>query len=56
MAKNTGRGFRRGALRDRSQAFNPRNSRWAKRNATTGRFINIKSNKKPFKGVRRESQ
>lgn len=52
MAKNTGRGFRRGAVTGRSQVRTP--SGWAKRNAASGRFVDLKANAKPFKGVRRE--
>lgn len=56
MAKNppVGDGHRQGAVRDRSQVHNPRNDRWVKRDADTGRFMDQKSNVKPFKGVRRE--
>jgi hypothetical protein len=36
MAKNTGRNFRRGAVRQRSQTWNPRNGNWVKRNGRTG--------------------
>ena len=56
MAKNppTGDNARRGAVRDRSQVRNPRIDHWVKRNDDTGRFMDVKSDKKPFKGVRRE--
>jgi hypothetical protein len=54
MAKNTGQGFRRGAVQRRSQVRSPKNRRWIKRDAGTGRFINVKSDAKPFKGVRKE--
>lgn len=56
MAKNppTGDNARRGAVRDRSQVHNPRNDRWTKRNDDTGKFIDQKADKKPFKGVRKE--
>lgn len=56
MAKNgrTGDGHRNGAVRDRSQALNPKTERWVKRDADTGRFLDVKSNGKPFKGVRKE--
>lgn len=56
MAKNppVGDGHRQGAVRDRSQVQNPRNDRWVKRDAETGRFIDQKSNSAPFKGVRKE--
>lgn len=53
MAKNTGKGFRVGAVRDRSQTKGP--SGYVKRDAKTGQFVNVKSDGKPFKGVTRES-
>ena len=55
MAKNApkGDGHRIGAVRDRSQFQTPSGD-WAKRNATTGRIMDVKSDGKPFKGVRRE--
>jgi len=56
MATNPpkGDGHRKGAVRDRSQTFNPRTERWVKRDADTGRFMDQKADDKPFKGVRRE--
>lgn len=56
MAKNAppDDGRRIGAVRERSQTFNPHNQRWVKRDATTGQFIDQKADHKPFKGVRRE--
>lgn len=56
MAKNppTGDHHRVGAVRDRSQVHNPRTDRWVKRDADNGRFMDQKSDPKPFKGVRRE--
>jgi hypothetical protein len=54
MAKNTGRSFRLGAIRGRSQSANPRTGLWSKRSASTGRFLDTKTSGKPFKGVRRE--
>ncbi len=53
MAKNTGRGFRLGAVRQRSQTFNPRTSTWTKRDSK-GQFVDGKSGNQPFKGVRKE--
>ncbi len=55
MATNTGRGFRRGAVKSRSQTVNPKTKTYVERNTSTGRFTNAKSGGKPFKGVRRES-
>ncbi len=47
-------GHRNGAVRRRSQIFNPRNQRWIKRDTDTGRFMDQKADEKPFKGVRKE--
>jgi hypothetical protein len=55
MATNTGDGYRRGAVDKRSQAYNPVTERWVKRNAQTGRFMDVKQNGEPFKGVRKEN-
>ena len=56
MAKNPppGDNHRVGAVRDRSQVFNPHTDRWVKRDAETGRFLDQKADKDRFKGVRRE--
>lgn len=56
MAKNPpyGDGHRVGAIKNRSQVFNPKNKRWTERDTTTGQFKNVKSNDDPFKGVRKE--
>lgn len=56
MATNspTGDGRRVGAVRNRSQVFNPVNERWTKRDTETGQFIDQKADNKPFKGVRKE--
>lgn len=52
MAKNTGKGFRRGAVKTRSQTKSP--SGYVKRDRTSGRFMDVKSDGKPFKGVTTE--
>lgn len=54
MAKNSGRGYRNGAVRSRSQCQNPQNNHWVKRNSSNGQFMDVKSNGQPFKGVTRE--
>ena len=56
MAKNTpsGDGHRKGAVRKRSQTYNPKTEKWVKRDTQTGRFIDQKSDGEPFKGVRKE--
>ncbi|WP_180953668.1 hypothetical protein [Bacillus sp. T33-2] len=53
MARNTGDGNRIGAVKDRSQTYNPKTDTWVKR-GEDGRFINVKSDGTPFKGVRKE--
>ncbi len=55
MAKNTGEGYRKGAIKDRSQTYNPKTDSWVKRDDETGRFIDSKTSEdSPFKGVRKE--
>jgi hypothetical protein len=52
MEKNTGKDYRTGAVKNRSQTYNPQNDTWVKRDAETGRFLDAKtSDNKPFKGV-----
>jgi hypothetical protein len=53
MAKNTGRGYRRGGVTGRSQTRLPGGT-WVKRDTGTGRFLDRKADAQPFKGVRRE--
>lgn len=53
MAKNTGQNHRHGAVTGRSQTKIP-NGHYVKRNAETGRFMDVKSDHAPFKGVRKE--
>ena len=56
MAKNKpiGDNARVGAVKDRSQVFNPTNQVWVKRDTGSGRFMDQKANGEPFKGVRKE--
>ncbi|EIM62758.1 hypothetical protein DespoDRAFT_00770 [Desulfobacter postgatei 2ac9] len=56
MATNppTGDDKRQGAVRNRSQTYNPKNDRWTKRDKETGQWMDQKSDNKPFKGVRKE--
>ena len=54
MAKNTGEGFRRGSVDDRTQVHNPKIDRWIKRDADNGRFMDQKVDGDPFKGVAKE--
>lgn len=56
MAKNgkVGDGHRIGAVKDRSQTYNPKTEQWVKRDADTGRFMDVKQDGTPFKGVTKE--
>lgn len=56
MATNRpyGDGARKGAVRGRSQVFNPATGDWTKRDTDTGRFMDRKADSQPFKGVRKE--
>ena len=56
MAKNPppGDGHRVGAVRKRSQVKSPLMDQWVKRDAETGRFMDVKEDGEKFKGVRRE--
>lgn len=57
MAKNSpvGDGHRVGAVRQRSQTVTP-SGHCVKRDTETGRFLDVKSDKTPFKGVRKEKK
>lgn len=56
MATNRpyGDGHRNGAVKGRSQVFNDKIGRFVKRDSESGKFMDIKSDGKPFKGVRKE--
>lgn len=57
MASNKpiGDNSRVGAVKDRSQVYNPVTGLWVKRDVQTGRFMDVKtSSNTPFKGVRKE--
>lgn len=55
MAKNGAKGKGRiGSVSRRSQTRNPKNGLWTKRDAVSGRFMDIKQSGGAFKGVRRE--
>lgn len=43
-----------GAVRERSQAYNPHTNRWIKRDHKTGQFMNQKADLHPFNRVRKE--
>lgn len=52
MAKNTGENTRKGAVKERVQAFNPVTQRYVKIDTNTGRIIDHKKTEGPYKGVR----
>ena len=44
----------KGAVKDRSQVLNPVTEQWVKRDTGTGKFMDVKQDGTPFKGVRKE--
>jgi hypothetical protein len=53
MARNTGKNTRKGSVKDRTQFQGP-NGEWIKRDAESGKFMDVKEDEKPFKGVAKE--
>lgn len=53
MGKNTGEGFRRGAVKGRTQFERP-DGLFQKRDEGTGEFMEVKQTPGPFKGVAKE--
>jgi hypothetical protein len=55
MARNTGGGFHRGSVDDRTQVLNPTTGIWTKRNTATGRVIQGRGGTgRTVKGVAKE--
>lgn len=56
MAKNPpiGDNKRIGAVRERSQVYNPKTELYVKRDTNTGRFMDVKTTGGKFKGVKEE--
>jgi hypothetical protein len=59
MAKNTGKGSRKGSVDNRTQVENPKTSDWVKRNEDPeskheGEFMDNKKDGNKFKGVAKE--
>ncbi len=59
MAKNTGKGYRKGTVDDRTQVKNPATGKYVKRNRDEdseqdGEFMEVKKDGEPFKGVAEE--
>lgn len=52
MAKNKAPGKGRvGAVKNRTQVFNPKTKQWVKIDSDTGKFMDVKQDGTPFKGV-----
>lgn len=47
-----GDGRRVGAVKGRSQVLNPKTKRYVKRDAGSGKFMDMKADLTPFKGVK----
>lgn len=55
MAKNESKGHGRvGRIKQRSQVLNTKTKRYVERDTHTGRFINVKADRAPFKDVKFE--
>lgn len=56
MAKNKpiGDNARKGAVKQRSQVLNPKTNLYVKRDIETGKFMDVKTSRGKFKGVRIE--
>lgn len=56
MATNKPKGdnARKGAVKERTQVFNPKIERFVKRDTNNGRFMDVKSNNEKFKGITKE--
>ena len=53
MAKNTGDGYRRGAVTGRTQFLRP-DGNYQKRDERNGQLMEVKNDGKPFKGIAKE--
>jgi len=56
MARNgkVGDGHRNGAVKERVQYLNPKTNHWVKVDTKTHKFIDVKHDAKPFKGVEKK--
>jgi hypothetical protein len=54
MATNgiSGDNRRHGAVKQRAQVFNQKTEQWVKRDTVTGKFMDVKQDGTPFKGVK----
>ena len=58
MAKNRpiGDNSRKGAVKNRTQVYNPKTKLYVKRDSITGRFMDVKTSGGKFKGVTNKSK
>jgi hypothetical protein len=54
--KPYGDNARIGAVRERTQVFNPQTQLWTKRDSETGQFMSVKKTGGVYKGVTKEKQ
>lgn len=54
MSKNTGKGSRSGAVKNRVQVKNPVTGRYVKIDTQTGRVVDHKKTDGPYKGIRKK--
>lgn len=54
MAVNTGKSTRKGAVKKRTQVINPKTGLYVKRDSATGKFLSVKKDGTPYKGVTKE--
>tara|TARA_B110000208_G_scaffold13907_1_gene16940 strand:- start:2133 stop:2309 length:177 start_codon:yes stop_codon:yes gene_type:complete len=55
MAGNTKKGFRKGAVKGKSQCYNTKTNSYVKRDTATGKFVSSKK-ATPYKGVTKEKK
>lgn len=53
MAKNVGN-YRKGQIANRSQFFDKKEGKWAKRDTTTGQILSHKQDGCPYKDIEKE--
>lgn len=54
MSRNTGKGSRSGAVKNRVQVKNPVTGRYVKIDTQTGRVVDHKKTAGPYKGIRKK--
>jgi hypothetical protein len=54
MARNTNSGSRKGAVKARTQTINPKTGLYVKRDSSTGKFMSVKKDGTPYKGVTKQ--